>query len=233
MIIMNKIIRYVLVIAFFVGISWGISGRELVLPVLNNSDGAIYHGVLGREQVALTINVDWGEDYLPGILESLARKNVKATFFITGRWAEKNPDLLKKIEEMGHELGNHGFRHYHPKKLSNQGIIDLIKNNEEVIYSLTNRRTELFAPPYGEVDKRITEIAESIGYKTIMWSADTVDWQRPAPEIIVQRALNKIGDGGIILMHPTAPSLLALPEIIDGIRKKDYNFVTISQLIQR
>ncbi|NLJ84309.1 MAG: polysaccharide deacetylase, partial [Halanaerobiaceae bacterium] len=72
----------------------------------------------------------------------------------------------------------------------------------------------------------------SIGYKTIMWSADTIDWQRPAPEIIVQRAVNKIDDGGIILMHPTEPSLAALDNIIDILKQRGYKFVTVSQLIQ-
>jgi peptidoglycan/xylan/chitin deacetylase (PgdA/CDA1 family) len=108
----------------------------------------------------------------------------------------------------------------------------LILKNEDSIENIISKKTNLFAPPYGEVNQRISEIAASIGYKTIMWSADTVDWQRPSPEIIEQRAVNKASDGGIILMHPTKPSLQALSNIIDSLENKGYHFVTVSKLLE-
>ena len=230
---MKSIFKISFLFFLIIGMIWGISSEELSLPVIKNSNGAIYHGPSGHDKVSMAINVDWGGEYIPGILNCLDEKNIKVTFFLTGNWIEKNPDLLKEIVRRGHEIGNHGYRHYHLKNMAREDIIKLIKMNEELILNLTRVKTNLFAPPYGEVDKRITEAASSIGYETIMWSADTIDWQKPAPEIIVQRAVNKIGDGGIILMHPTANTLTALPEIISNITKKGYKFVIISNLINR
>ncbi|MFW5999014.1 MAG: polysaccharide deacetylase family protein [Halanaerobiaceae bacterium] len=223
--------KYVIIICLFIGIIAGMVQNDLNIPVFNDSSTAYYHGIRGKNQISLTINVDWGEEYMASILKILADKNVKATFFVTGSWAGKNPEMLKQISELGHEIGNHGYSHAHPKNLSNQNLIELIKKNEELIYKITGKKTKLFAPPYGEVNERISKVANSIGYYTIMWSADTVDWQRPAPEIIVQRAVNKIDDGGIILMHPTEPSVKALSDIIDILENRNYKFVKVSQLI--
>ncbi|MFI5358744.1 MAG: polysaccharide deacetylase family protein [Halanaerobiales bacterium] len=224
--------KYVILLCFFLGLIVGMAANELVVPVNTAPERPYYHGVRGRNQIALTINVDWGEEFIPGMLKIMEERDVRATFFVTGQWAMKNKEMLKLMADKGHEIGNHGYSHQHPAKLSRDGLIELIKKNEEVIYQITKQRTRLFAPPYGEVDERIAGIVSSIGYKTIMWSADTIDWQRPAPEIIVQRAVNKIDDGGIILMHPTEPSLAALDDIIDILTKRGYRFVTVSELIQ-
>lgn len=224
--------KYVILLCFFLGLIVGMAANELVVPVNTAPERPYYHGVRGRNQIALTINVDWGEEFIPGMLKIMEERDVRATFFVTGQWAMKNKEMLKLMADKGHEIGNHGYSHQHPAKLSRDGLIELIKKNEEVIYQITKQRTRLFAPPYGEVDERIAGIVSSIGYKTIMWSADTIDWQRPAPEIIVQRAVNKIYDGGIILMHPTEPSLAALDDIIDILTKRGYRFVTVSELIQ-
>ena len=204
---------------------------QQVLPVFNEPGQPYYYGVRGKNQVTLTINVDWGQEFIPGMLKVLESRDVKATFFITGNWAKKFPGLVLEIANQGHEIGNHGYSHQHPFSLNKDQLIDLIKKNEELVYEITGKKTNLFAPPYGEVDGRISAIVADLNYKTIMWSADTIDWQRPAPAIIVGRAINKIEDGGIILMHPTEPSLQALPEIIDRIERRGFNFVTISELV--
>ncbi len=225
--------KYLIVICFFLGLIAGMVQNNLVLPTFSNPNNAYYHGVRGKDQISLTINVDWGEEFIPEMLNIMQNKDIKATFFVTGYWANKNQDLLRKISKMGHEIGNHGYSHQHPKQLSQNELIELIKKNEELIYQICSKRSKLFAPPYGEVDERISNVAKSIGYNTIMWSADTIDWQRPSPEIIVQRAVNKIDDGGIILMHPTKPSLAALENIISTLENRGFNFVTVSELIQK
>ncbi|AZO95528.1 polysaccharide deacetylase family protein [Halocella sp. SP3-1] len=224
--------KYIIVICLFLGIISGMASNDLSMPVLSNQETPYYHGRRGKDQISLTINVDWGKEYLPGMIRILHDENVKATFFVTGTWAEKNADLLAEMSRLGHEIGNHGFSHLHPKNLSDSQLIELIKKNEDLIFRITGEKTTLFAPPYGEVDQRISEVASSIGYKTIMWSADTVDWQRPSAEIVYQRAVNKIDDGGIILMHPTEPSLYALGDIIKTLRGRGYKFVTVSELVK-
>lgn len=224
--------KYIILISLFLGVIIGMIQTDLVIPINSSPESPYYHGVRGKNQIALTINVDWGEEFIPGMLKIMEDNGMKATFFVTGNWSNKNKKLLKTIVEKGHEIGNHGFSHKHPKDLNRDGLIELIKKNEELIYQITAHRTVLFAPPYGEVDERISSIASSIGYDTIMWSADTIDWQRPAAEVIVQRAVNKIDDGGIILMHPTEPSLAALADIINTLNDRGYYFVTVSELIK-
>ncbi|WP_051412071.1 polysaccharide deacetylase family protein [Halonatronum saccharophilum] len=201
-------------------------------PVFQDQNKAYYQGPTDKAQMSLAINVAWGEEYLPSMLDTLDEHNVKATFFFIGRWVEKFPDMIKEIQDKGHEIGNHGYRHLHPKQLSKEGVVDMIKKNEELIEDVTGYKTNLFAPPYGEVDDRIVEIANELGYKTIMWTVDTIDWQRPAPQVIVNRIVPKAKNGGIVLMHPTEPTAQALPEMIKGLSEKGYNLVTISQLLE-
>lgn len=228
---MNR--KYIFTICLFLGIIIGMARNNLILPVSTEAEKPFYHGIRGKNQISLTFNVDWGEEYIPGILKILEEKGIKVTFFVTGYWSDKNRELLKMISVQGHEIGNHGYKHEHPRNLSRDELIELIKKNEELIFQITGQRTKLFAPPYGEVDERISSTTNSIGYSTIMWSADTVDWQRPAAEIIIQRAVNKIDDGGIILMHPTEPSLKALSDILDILTNRGYKFVKVSELIKK
>ncbi|MFW5787272.1 MAG: polysaccharide deacetylase family protein, partial [Halanaerobiales bacterium] len=178
---MLKKSRLLLLFAIFLGMLWGIISYDLIVPVQTEPVTPYYHGTRGLNNIALTVNVDWGEEYIPDMLEVLSEYNIKATFFVTGKWVEKNPELLKKIHDKGHEIGNHGYLHLHPADLSPSSLHKLIKKNEDLIYKLTGKQTKLFAPPYGEVNDKIVKSASDIGYKTIMWSADTIDWQRPSP----------------------------------------------------
>ncbi len=191
----------------------------------------IYQGQQGKKQIALTCNVVWGEEFVPDMLKILKEKNVKITFFMGGDWVEKFPDLTKDIAEQGHQLGNHGYSHPHPTYISYQQNIDEIKKTEDAVYKATGKRTTLFAPPYGEFNDKVLEAAGSIGYKTILWSIDTVDWQRPDPQVIVDRVMRKNHNGAIVLMHPTAPTVKALPQMIDSLTKEGYKFVTVSEMI--
>ncbi len=223
---------YIIIICLMIGIFAGMVQDELVIPALGNRAEPYYHGIRGKNRIAMTFNVDWGEEYISGILKILDNKNIKVTFFVTGNWAGKFPDLLRKTSKEGHEIGNHGYSHKNPVKLSDSQLKNNITKNETLIYSITGKRTDLYAPPYGDINNRVTAIASSLGYKTIIWSADSIDWQRPAPEIIVQRVINKIDDGGIILLHPTKPTMQALPEIINKLEARNFKFVTISELIK-
>ncbi|SJZ31697.1 polysaccharide deacetylase family protein [Selenihalanaerobacter shriftii] len=201
-----------------------------VEPVFNEVK-PYYHGSEDKAEMALTINVAWGQEHIPQMLKVLKEKEVKATFFFIGRWVEKFPELTKQIAEGGHEIGNHGYRHSHPNQLSKQALTNLIKKNEELLIEVTGHQTKLFAPPYGEYNDRVVKIADDLGYRTILWTADTIDWQRPAPEVIISRITKKASNGGIVLMHPTAPTAKSLPTMIDKLRKEGYELVTVTQLL--
>ena len=109
----------------------------------------IYEGKKDKKVMAFTCNVAWGNEYIPLLLEIFNNKNVKATFFVEGRWAENFPDLLKLIYSKGHEIGNHGYSHAHHAQLSYEENLNEIKKAETAIQKIIGKKTTLFAPPYG------------------------------------------------------------------------------------
>jgi peptidoglycan/xylan/chitin deacetylase (PgdA/CDA1 family) len=194
----------------------------------------IYQGKTDQPCVSLTINVDWGEDVIPQMLDVLESKNVKATFFITGRFANKFPEIVKKISDLDHEIGNHGYSHPHPDRISVQENLKEIQKTHEILQKITNKNIFLFAPPYGERGSNCLKAAQEAGYKTILWTADTIDWQEPPPSVntIVSRVTGKkLTNGTIILMHPKPHTLKALPVIIDVIKAKGYQIRKVSEII--
>jgi len=192
----------------------------------------VYHGDSRYNEIALTFNVFWGEEYIPGLLDILKENNVKATFFMGGIWVKKFPGITQNIQRGGNEIGSHGYSHPHPDSLSKSANLKEIQKAEALIYQVTGTRPKLFAPPYGERGPAVLQAAGEAGYNTILWSVDTIDWQRPAPETIVSRVLNKAENGTIVLMHPTGPTVQALPEMIKSLREKGYNFVTVSGMLE-
>ena len=182
--------------------------------------------------MALTVNVDWGNEVIPAMLDTFDRYGVKVTFFLTGRWAKAYPELAAEIASRGHEIGNHGTDHAHPTRLSDAELRDHIAANVEILRQAA--RTEpvpLYAPPYGEQDARVVRTAASLGHFTTLWSLDTIDWQDPPPETIVRRVVPRAADGAIVLMHPKPQTLEALSEILEGLEEKGYKVVPLWQMI--
>ncbi|HHY47164.1 MAG TPA: polysaccharide deacetylase family protein [Firmicutes bacterium] len=204
-----------------------------VLPAITSSHfEALRKADIMEKAAAFGINVAWGEEYIDGLLDILRQENVKATFFFDGRWVELFPGLTRKIADEGHEVANHGFRHVHVKDLSIDEIKDLILKNEELLLQVAGKMSRLFAPPYGELDRDVLAAAGSLGYRTVLWTIDTIDWKSPTKERLIGRVTGKLLPGSIILMHPTAVTVAALPDLIAAIRASGYSIVTISDLIR-
>ncbi len=191
----------------------------------------VYRGDPEGKLIALTCNVFWGEEYIGRMLDILQEKDVKVTFFIGGGWAEKFPQLVREVYQRGHEIGNHSYSHPHPDEISREANAREIARAEEVIKGITGEKPVFFAPPYGERGLAVLAAAEEMGYRTILWSIDTVDWRRPEPGTITARVLHKAHNGAIVLMHPTAPTVHALPDIIDGLRAQGYRLVTLGEML--
>lgn len=193
----------------------------------------IYQGDSSKKEIALTCNVVWGEEFVPKMLDILKENKVKMTFNIGGDWAVKFPNLTKQMADDKHELGNHGYSHPHPNNISYAKNTEEILDTQEAVFKAAKVKTNLFAPPYGEFNKVVLQAAGDHGYRTILWSIDTIDWQRPAPEVLIQRVLDKAHNGAIVLMHPTDPTVKALPTIIKELKKRGYKLVTVSQLLDK
>lgn len=174
--------------------------------------------------VALTCNVDlgWETEYVQGILDVLKKEDVKITFNVTGRWAEKNQEMLLKIKSEGHEIGNHGHRHLDYAKLSYEENLEQIKTSKKIIEDIINEETKFFQAPAGSFGEGTMKAANELGYTSIKWDVDTIDWNnRKEPEVIIERVKKKdIKDGSIVLMHPTYATTQCLDDIIQIIRDK-------------
>jgi probable sporulation protein (polysaccharide deacetylase family) len=192
----------------------------------------IYQGNTQLKRVSFACNVFWGEEYLPVMFKAMAEENIHITFFIGGSWARKHPELVKEMALNGHELANHSFTHPHPNALTKEQNKDQIRKTEELIYAITEQKTMLYAPPYGEFNQTVLQAADELGYKTIMWTADTIDWQRPPADVIKARVLKKVQNGAIILMHPTEPTAEALPSLMKELKQQGYEIVPVSQIVQ-
>lgn len=206
------------------------------LSVFNSSPNSvyqpIYQGNVNKPAVAFACNVFWGEEFLPGMLEAFNNEDIKITFFIGGSWAKRYPDMLLLLSDNGHEIANHSYSHPHPNRLSKQKNQEEIQKTEKLIEQIIGKKTYLYAPPYGEFNESVLIAAGELGYKTILWTIDTIDWQRPSSEIITQRVLKKLKNGAIILMHPTESTAKALPGLIREIKSRGYFISTVSQIIQ-
>ncbi len=231
LIIRKKRVRLILLVCMAVLIASACFIKSWSGPVVA-AMAPVYQGSAREKKIALTFNVVWGEEYILQIVDSLKKNDVPATFFIGGQWAEDFPELTGDIARAGHEVGSHGYSHPHPDRISLAANIDEIKKTEEVLMKVTGKKPGLFAPPYGERGEVVLQAAEKTGYTTILWSIDTIDWQRPDPSIIVRRVTEKAHNGAIVLMHPTAPTVHALPQIIRELKKQGYELVTVTTLLE-
>lgn len=194
-----------------------------VVKTIDDFDcGPIYKGNEGNKQVSLIINVAWGEEHLDKMLDTLKKYNVKANFFIEGRWAYKNLDLVFKIHNEGHVIGNHSYSHADFKRLNKEQAFKEIMDTNFVLESITNYKVRYFGPPSGSFKDETISITNNLNMKTLMWDVDTIDWQKPSVDTIKQRVLTKYRNGSIVLMHPTENTAIALEDIVKSILNNGY-----------
>ena len=191
----------------------------------------IYRGNSQKPMVSFLINVAWGNEYIPGILEALEKHDTKATFFFDGSWVKKNPDVAKQIKDAGHEIGNHAYSHPDLKERSKEETsLELVKTNQ-VIEDTLGIKPKWFAPPSGSFNETTVQVAEQLEMKTILWTVDTVDWKKPAAAEMVSRVVSKVENGSMILMHPTQPVAEGMESMIKEIKGKGYKLGTVSELM--
>lgn len=192
---------------------------------------AIYKGSETKNDISLCINIYWGTEYLEDMLKTLNETNAKATFFVGGCWASENVDMLKKIYDAGHEIANHGYYHKDHKLIDYARNVQEIEYTHKLVKELLGIEMKLFMPPSGSYGLQTLEAAEFLGYTTIMWSKDTIDWRDKDVNLIYKRATKNMQNGDIILMHPTECTKNALKDIIITNQQNGFNLVTVSQNI--
>ncbi len=192
----------------------------------------IRHGSDSRDAVAFTCNVDWGGEYLPDMLRIFKAADIKATFFVTGRWAENNQELTRLIADSGHTVANHGYSHKDHSKLDYRQNQLEIDRTQAIIERVTGIRPVFFAPPSGAYNEHTVKASKDLGCKIVLWSIDTIDWKRDGTEKIISRVGKKLHSGGIILMHPTDQTLEALPIIIKNVKDRGYEIISLEDIVK-
>ncbi len=193
-------------------------------------NGVYYSGNENSNKVSLMINVYWGTEFLDEMLQILDENDVTTTFFVGGTWAVQESDMLEKIYKAGHEIANHGYYHKDQGKLSAEKNREEIENTHKLVKGLIGVDMNLFAPPSGSYNQKTVEIANELGYKTIMWTEgrDTIDWRDKDSEIIYQRAVKNCKGGDFVLMHPTEATKNALDRIIKTLKAQGFVLTTVS-----
>jgi peptidoglycan-N-acetylglucosamine deacetylase len=189
--------------------------------------------------VALTFDDGPTKEYTAGVLALLREKGVKATFFIIGADAEKNPDDLRAIVADGHEVGNHTFVHDDMTLASSEKAASEIERTDAVIRSAGYSGEILFRPPFGKKLIGLPLYLANHSRTTVTWDVEPESFRKIAadPDLIAAHVVERTKPGSIIIMHvmykAREPSREALPQVIDGLREKGFRFVTVSELIAR
>ena len=191
----------------------------------------VYRGNPEKPMVALLINVAWGNEYIPTMLEVLEKHKLTSTFFFDGSWVKNNPELAKSIKNAGHEIGNHAYSHPDLSGYSTAQTTEELEKTNDVIQETLGVKPKWFAPPSGSFNANTVQVARQLGMQTILWTVDTVDWRKPETWEMVNRVVGKVENGSMILMHPTQPTAEGLDKIITDIKAKGYELGTVSKLM--
>ena len=224
--VFTHVVANVVLIALVVAVaSIGFFGATA--NVFSSNDTPIYRGT-GDKQVSLMVNVYWGTEYLDDMLAIFDKYDVTTTFFVGGSWVAQYPEMLGKIYANGHEIGNHGYNHRDHSALNYNDNVKEITSCGKLVFEHLGLKMTLFAPPSGAFCADTLSAAADNGYKTIMWSRDTIDWRDKDKDIILKRATKDTRSGELILMHPTKQTRDALEEIVRYYLDNGYSIVPVS-----
>lgn len=180
-------------------------------------------------KVAITFDDGPSAKYTGQLLDGLKERGVKATFFLIGENAKAHPELVKRIDEEGHLIGNHTYHHVQIKKLAEDAAVEEVEKTDDVIYQITGKHTEYMRPPFGQWKKDLEYKMQII---PVLWTIDTLDWTTENEEEIVNRVVTDVGEGDIILMHDCyASSVNAALRIVDYLQTEGFELVTVDRLL--
>lgn len=221
----------VLFAAFCIFITGTDSGRALATSAAKR-DLPIYCVQTDEKVLSISFDAAWGNEDTHQLIEIMDRYGIKATFFVVGDWARKYPESVKELFDAGHEIMSHSDKHKHMTQLSVDEIAADIEACADSIEEVTGVRPTLFRPPYGEYDNKVVGTLRDLGYHTIQWDVDSLDWKETGVQDVIDRVLGKAQAGSIVLFHNAAKyTPEALPAILETLLEEGYSFVPISQLI--
>ncbi|MCA6775438.1 polysaccharide deacetylase family protein [Enterococcus mundtii] len=207
---------------------------EKILPFVNPeiaSNRDVLKKELNIEQKYIALTFDDGPNNTSTIklLETLKKENIKATFFVLGQMVDKNPEVAKQIVREGHEIGSHSYTHPDLTQLSPGEVKEEVLKTDKAVFNATGVLPKNFRPPYGAINETIAQI---IGLPIIQWNVDSEDWKVRNKDLILNKVVNTVDNGSIILIHDIHEiSVESIPEMVNQLRRNSYEFVTVSELL--
>lgn len=226
---------YTVVIIMAIIFVIGVTQTDILDVFAQNKELPIYSVDIPEKKLAITFDCAWGDEDISSILNTLREENVKATFFIVGQWAEKYPQTVKAISDQGHDIANHSYSHLRMGALDNNRIKYEISMCGKKLSEISGKKVDLFRAPFGDYNNVIVSSAKDLGYMTIQWDVDSLDWKPGiSRDEILSRVMKKVKSGSIILFHNDTPhTAILLPDIIASLKKEGYGFAPVSEMVLR
>ncbi len=198
---------------------------------------AFCHGDREEKYISLTFDDGPHPKYTDQILALLEQYGIKATFFMIGSNVASYPEVAKRVQEKGHEIGAHTYSHPHMKKISLHALAEELTKSEKVFAEYGLPKPALFRPPEGFRSPEQVRLLEERGYRVVIWSLDTKDWQGRPSSHMVSQATSYVQGGDVLLFHDYISgqntTITAIEELIPKLLADGYHFVTVSELINR
>ena len=226
--------------------NWGLGFSKDGQPPTGNATpeklkeyDSYYIGDTSKKTIYLTFDAGFENGNTAKILDALKKHNVKATFFLVGNYIKTSPDLVKRMVEEGHIVGNHTYSHPDMSSISSKEAFQKEINSLEKLYESTTgkKMTKYYRPPQGKYSVENLKMAKDMGYKTIFWSLAYVDWyqdKQPTKEQAFKKLLGRIHPGAVVLLHSTSKTNGdILDELLTKWEEMGYTFGTLDDLCQQ
>ena len=192
----------------------------------------VYSVETDDKKLAVTFDAAWGADDTDELIAILKKHNAKATFFVTGQWAQKYPECVKAFDAEGHLIAGHSYNHTLYTKLNAQELSDDINLCNKIISSLTHKEPDILRVPSGDYNERVIKQIYAMNLYPIQWDVDSLDYTGITRDEIVKRVTDKVGNGSIILFHNGVENTpKALDRILTQLSADGWQFVTVDELI--
>ena len=195
-------------------------------------------GDTSQKMIYLTFDAGYENGCTEKILDILKKHNVPAAFFLVGNYMERNPDLVRRMVNEGHIVGNHTMHHYNMEKISDPAAFaEELQELEKLFLDITGKELpKYYRPPQGTYSLENLKNAQSLGYKTVFWSLAYVDWNndsQPTKEQAFSKLLPRIHNGAVVLLHSTSKTNAEiLDELLTKWKEMGYSFSSIDELFR-